>query len=82
MIVKFIMMFTFLTLGLFYILAMISMISSGKAFGKLFHKLLGWHLPNKDIELSGINQVSTCKYCGKKIIKCHLDWFADDFSDC
>jgi len=46
--------------------------------GKLLHKIFGWHLPDNNIEQHGINTVSHCKYCGKEIIKVHLDWFSKD----
>ena len=53
-------------LTVFYLITMISTITSGKLFGRFCHKILGWHLPNEEIKISGIIQVSTCKYCEKK----------------
>lgn len=61
-----------------YIVAMLSVITSGKLFGTLTHKLLGWHLPDENISFDGVNQISHCKYCGKRILKCHMDWFSCD----
>ena len=77
--IKIALIILFIILTVFYLITMTSIITSGKMFGRFCHKILGWHLPNEEIKISGINQVSTCKYCGKKIIKCHLDWFTDDF---
>ena len=77
--IKLVLLMLFIILTVFYLITMTSTITSGKLFGRFCHKILGYHLPNEEIKISGINQVSTCKYCGKKIIKCHFDWFADDF---
>ena len=77
--IKLTLIILFIILTVFYLIIMASTITSGKLFGRSCHKILGWHLPNEEIKILGINQVSTCKYCGKRIIKCHLDWFADDF---
>ena len=77
--IKIALIILFIILTVFYLIIMASTITSGKLFGRFCHKILGWHLPNEEIKISGIIQVSTCKYCGKKIIKSHLDWFADDF---
>ena len=77
--IKLVLTMLFMLVAIFYFIAMINIISSGKLFGKTCHKIFKWHLPNENIKISGINLVSTCKYCGRKIIKCHSDWFADDF---
>lgn len=63
----------------FFIILLLSGISQGELFGKFTHKLFKWHSPNAKVEIHGINVVSTCKYCGKRIIKCHLDWFEDEY---
>lgn len=70
-------MFKLIMLTLFSIFAIIYSISllSIASHGRFTHRLFKWHLPNTKIEIHGINEVSTCKYCGKRIMKCHLDWF-------
>ena len=76
--IKIILLAFFISLIIGYLIGLLSTISSGKIFGSITHKLFGWHVPNNNIEYHGINTVSRCKYCGKKIIKCHLDWFSED----
>lgn len=64
--IKLALIILFIILTVFYLITMTSTITSGKLFGRFCHKILGWHLPNEEIKISGINQVSTCKYCGEK----------------
>ena len=64
--IKIALIILFIILTVFYLITMTSTITSGKLFGRFCHKILGWHLPNEEIKISGINQVSTCKYCEKK----------------
>lgn len=73
--IKIIMIFLFSAFVIFYGITMLSVASHGKFFGKFTHKILKWHMPNEKMEVRGINVTSTCKYCGKRIMKCHLDWF-------
>lgn len=45
-------------------------------FKKLFHDILGWHEPTKSFYFDGCNTHSTCKYCGKEIMKdSQGNWF-------
>ena len=42
----------------------------------LTHDILGWHKPNDNYERRGINIISTCKICGKKIMQdSQGNWF-------
>ena len=64
--IKLVLLMLFIILTVCYLITMTSTITSGKLFGRFCHKILGWHLPNEEIKISGINQVSTCKYCEKR----------------
>lgn len=34
-----------------------------------FDRILGWHKPNDKVGFDGVSLISTCKYCGKKIMQ-------------
>ena len=43
---------------------------------KFLCNVLGWHRPSDCIEIHGIFITSTCKYCGKNIIRDgQRNWF-------
>lgn len=72
---KLIMLTLFSIFAIIYGISLLSVASHGELFGRFTHKIFKWHLPNEKINIQGINELSTCKYCGKPIMKCHLDWF-------
>lgn len=47
-----------------------------KVMKYIAHDMFGWHKPTEFIYKEGINTISTCKYCGKKIIQdSQGNWF-------
>ena len=58
--------------GLIYIL------SQSRIFIKLYHDLMGWHLPDykKDVTSDSVNTYAVCKHCGKEIMRdSQGNWF-------
>lgn len=47
-----------------------------KWYEKVLCLYLGWHKPKVDIEIAGINLVSKCKRCGKRVmLDSQGNWF-------
>lgn len=47
-----------------------------RKFRLFLHKVFGWHAPSKKIGFDGCSLTSTCKYCGKEIMKdSQGNWF-------
>ena len=43
---------------------------------RFFHDKLGWHSPDDSREEAGINTISKCKHCGKRIMRdSQGNWF-------
>lgn len=55
--------------GVVWMCGVICTLSEGEYFGKVFHKVLGWHFPKMDepIEVEGAIIKSHCKFCDKEI---------------
>lgn len=64
-------------IGLFLIFAFIY---QDTGFGKwFFDRILGWHKPVDKVEQCGPSNISTCKYCGKRIMQdSQGNWFEVD----
>ena len=58
------------------ILGIIYMISGGRLFKRVYHDIMGWHLPDNTKKTEGINTCSKCKICKKDIIRdSQGNWF-------
>ncbi len=56
----------------------IYLLTQGRVFVKLYHDLMGWHLPDysKGVTSDSINTYAICKHCGKEIIQdSQGNWF-------
>ena len=64
-------------IGLFLIF---EFIYESTGFGKwFFDRILGWHKPVDKVERCGPLNISTCKYCGKRITQdSQGNWFEVD----
>ena len=54
----------------------IYLISKGRFFKWFYHNILEWHIPNAEERFDGCSFHSTCKICGKEIIRdSQGNWF-------
>lgn len=45
-------------------------------FRKFLCNVMGWHKPSDNITSDGVNFISTCRYCGKRILQdSQGNWF-------
>lgn len=59
----------------------IYLLTKGKLFRRIFHDLMGWHLPKEDemAEFDGSFSRTYCKFCDKRIIQdSQGNWFTLD----
>ena len=43
---------------------------------QLFHDKLNWHQPTDHVRFDGVSHISTCKHCGKPIVRdSQGNWF-------
>ena len=52
--------------------------TKGRFLVKIYHDLIGWHLPNYDkgIKRDRVNTYAICKHCGKEIMQdSQGNWF-------